>query len=133
MKKNDSNLEYNLMTRTEIISYMRKNPGVKVTHVSFDRTEYLYMKDDECIYDESDYLFENWDPLDRLHYGMRMRSGGLWEIGWSIYNENNDETSYTDLLNLCKDFGLNEKLERSDFYAFINYLVENDVIIKHKE
>ena len=75
------------MTRAEIISYMRRNPGVKVTHILFDKNEYLYMKDDECVYDEADNLFENWNPFDRMHYGMRMRSDGPWDTGWSIYNK----------------------------------------------
>lgn len=75
------------MTRAEIISYMRRNPGVKVTHELFANHEYLYMKDDECVYDESNELFENWNSFDRMHYGMRMRSGGIWENGWSIYTK----------------------------------------------
>lgn len=105
------------MTRADIISYMRKNPGIKVTHALFTEYEYLYMKDDECVYDESDYLFENWNPLDQAHCGMRMRTGEQWENGWSVYNEKND--IHTSIINVCKDFRLNEKLDREDYITYI--------------
>ena len=67
------------MTRDQVIEYMCDNRGVKVKHESFAAGEYIYMKDcDGNIYDESDYLFENW--IDN-HDGMRSRQGGIWEKG----------------------------------------------------
>ena len=34
------------------------------------------------IYDENDYLFEDWYSDGSI--GMRMRTGGSWEDGWSV-------------------------------------------------
>lgn len=73
------------MTRTEMIGFLRENPFVKVTHKLFMKDEYLYSKGDGCIYEEHDYLFEDWSS-ERSN-GMRMRSGGAWETGWSLYVE----------------------------------------------
>lgn len=73
------------MTRDQVIEYMCDNRGVKVKHESFAEDEYIYMKDcDGNIYDENGYLFEN--RVDN-HNGMRIRQGGVWEKGWSLYGE----------------------------------------------
>ena len=73
------------MTRTEMIGFARENPYVKITHYLFSKDEYIYSKGDGCIYEEHDYLFEDWSS-ERSN-GMRMRSGGAWETGWSLYEE----------------------------------------------
>ena len=75
------------MTRDEILSYMHSHPGVKVTHLSFAKHEYLYMKANGYVYDESDYLFEDWDS-NYKNCGMRVRTTGYWESSWSLYDEN---------------------------------------------
>lgn len=73
-----------MMTRTEMIGFARENPLVKITHHLFLRDEYIY--GDGCnIYEEHGYLFEDFSS-DR-HNGIRMRSGGAWETGWSLYEE----------------------------------------------
>ena len=73
------------MTRTEMIGYIRENPLVKVTHILFMKDEYLYSKGDGKVYEEHGYLFE--DFVTEMHNGLRMRSGGAWENGWTLYQE----------------------------------------------
>jgi hypothetical protein len=34
------------------------------------------------VYDENGYVFETW--IGTFHNGIRMRTGGLWETGWSV-------------------------------------------------
>lgn len=70
------------MTRDEIIKFMEENPNVRITHTSFDSDEYLYQKEDGNVYDEKGYLFEDW--YSNRSNGLRMRSGGNWEDGWSV-------------------------------------------------
>lgn len=73
-----------MMTRTEMIGFARENPLVKITHHLFMKGEYIY--GDGCnIYEEHGYLFE--DFTSPQHNGIRMRSGGAWETGWSLYEE----------------------------------------------
>ena len=73
------------MTRTEMIGFARENPLVKITHPLFSKDEYIYGKGDGKVYEEHDYLFE--DFTSERHNGLRMRSGGAWETGWSLYEE----------------------------------------------
>ena len=73
------------MTRTEMIGFTRENPLVKITHTLFSKGEYIYSNGDGNIYEEHDYLFE--DFTSERHNGLRMRSGGAWETGWSLYEE----------------------------------------------
>lgn len=72
------------MTRTEMIGFARENPFVKITHTLFGSDEYIYGNGGN-IYEEHNYLFEDW--TSERHDGIRMRSGGLWETGWSLYEE----------------------------------------------
>ena len=78
------------MNRTEMIAFIKANPYVKITHCLFDAREYIYLADDGCVYDENGYLFEDWDFCSAAHNGLRMRKGGLWENGWSLYSESSD-------------------------------------------
>ena len=73
------------MTRTEMIGFVREHPLTKVTHTLFSKDEYIYSKGDGCIYEEHGYLFEDW--ISERSNGIRMRSGDLWETGWSLYEE----------------------------------------------
>ena len=73
------------MTRDEAIAFMKEHPGAKVTHTSFAEYEYLYADESGFIYDENDYLFEDWKTIG-FHDGLRYRSGPGWEKGWSISN-----------------------------------------------
>lgn len=69
------------MTKSEIITYMKAHPGVKVTHWLFDKDEYLYGDSSGKIYTEEGYLFEDGSLA---HNGMQLRTGNMWEEGWSI-------------------------------------------------
>lgn len=74
------------MTREEMIEVLTKTPNQKVAHWLFSKDEYLYKKEnDNRIWDENDYLFEDWEStgLGR-HDGVRSRIGGNWETGWKI-------------------------------------------------
>lgn len=71
------------MTREEMIEFIKANPGVKITHELFDDYEYIYLGEDGNVYDENDYLFEDWHSP--MHNGIRLRIGGNWEYGWSVY------------------------------------------------
>ena len=73
------------MTRTEMIGFIRENPFVKVKHKLFMEGECLYSNGDGNVYEEHGYLFE--DFTSPQHNGIRMRSGGSWETGWSLYEE----------------------------------------------
>lgn len=71
------------MDRDTMIKFMEENLGVKITHELFGNDEFIYQKDNGCVYDENGYLFEDWysSGLGR-HDGIRMRKGGNWEDGW---------------------------------------------------
>lgn len=77
------------MTRSEMINFLKENPYVKVTHSLFGSDEYIYSKEDGKVYEENGYLFEDWHSL--YHDGLRMRTGGEWEDGWSLFDENNTD------------------------------------------
>lgn len=68
------------MTRDEMIEFIKENPYVHITHSLFSDDEYIYSSTDGIVYDENRYVFENGDKVD----GIRMRTGGMWETGWSI-------------------------------------------------
>ena len=70
------------MTREVMIVFMEENPNVKITHTLFGSEEYIYQKEDGDVYDENGYLFDDWYS-DRNN-GVRMRTGGNWEDGWSV-------------------------------------------------
>ena len=74
------------MNKVEIIDIVRENPGVKIRHISFGSDEYLYSKEDGNLYDENNYLFEDYHSYKR-NDGMRIRQGDYWINGWSIIFE----------------------------------------------
>ena len=71
------------MDKLKMINTLKSNPGVKITHILFDKSEYIYMGNDGNVYDENGYLFEDWTSIGRCD-GIRCRTGGYWENGWSI-------------------------------------------------
>ena len=73
-----------LMTREEAINYAIKHPSSKITHTSFAKDEYIYVKNGNQFYDENDRLFEDWDYWDKAHNGLRLRTGVEWNDGWFI-------------------------------------------------
>ena len=75
------------MTRTEMIEFIKENHYVHITHPLFDDSEYIYSADDGNVYEEHGYLFENWDNITDMwsgFNGIRMRTGGSWEIDWHL-------------------------------------------------
>lgn len=89
MKKKNFIDASNNMTRDEAISFMKENPGAKVTHATFAEYEYLYADESGFIYDENDYLFEDW-LAGSYRSGLRARVGSSWEAGWSPLDCTND-------------------------------------------
>ena len=78
-----NNLEFpNNASRTEMIRFIKNNPGEKITHTLFDASEYIYLAADGNVYDENGYLFEDWFGY---HDGIRMRTGEYWESGWKRF------------------------------------------------
>ena len=75
------------MTRSEMIDTLKNYPHLPITHYLFDDNEYIFSNIDGIVYDESGYIFENWSGVN----GIRLRSGGMWEDGWSIKTEMLDE------------------------------------------
>ena len=75
------------MTKNEMIKFIKENPYIYITHVLFNKYEYIYSDTDGIIRDESGYVFENWaDPTNKWVgcNGIRMRTDSVWETGWSI-------------------------------------------------
>lgn len=70
------------MTREAMIEFMEENPNVKITHSLFGSEEYIYQKENGNVYDENNYLFDDW--YSDTNNGVRMRTGGNWEDGWSV-------------------------------------------------
>jgi len=63
------------MTRSE--AYVAMENGNKIAHYYFASDEYLFINlEDGLIHDEKGYYFEE---------GWRIRDGGVWLTGWSIY------------------------------------------------
>lgn len=79
------------MNYKEMVRFIKKNPGVKVTHRLFASDEYVY-SDGNKVFDEKQHLFEDWDSP--LFCGLRMRSQGAWAIGWSVYETTNRQNYY---------------------------------------
>mgnify|MGYP003295212763 FL=1 len=72
------------MSNQEAIKVMLDNPYKKITHTLFAPDEYIYSKGDGVIYDENGYVFEDWHSHCN---GMRIRTEGYWQEGWSIKND----------------------------------------------
>lgn len=73
------------MTRDQMMDFIMKNPNKKISHRLFGHDEFIISKGDGRIYDENNYLFEDF----RTHRanGLRLRVGGLWDSGWYIKEE----------------------------------------------
>lgn len=82
----DFDLRGDLMTRTEMIEFIKKNPNIPITHSLFADDEFIMSTESGNVYDESGYLFEDWYSPDGCNgwNGIRMRKGGAWENGWTI-------------------------------------------------
>ena len=75
------------MTRNEMISFIKENHNVHITHPLFANDEYIYSDSNGIIRDESGLVFENWDSATNDWSGIngiRMRTGGRWENDWYI-------------------------------------------------
>ncbi len=70
------------MTRDQMMDFIMKNPNKKISHKLFSNDEYILSKGDGRIYDENDYLFE--DFTTPRHNGLRSRYGGLWDYDWYV-------------------------------------------------
>ena len=92
IKKNETKPDANkVMTRDEMIAFIKGNPNVKIKHEYFSPDEYIYSKENGEVYTEEGYLFEDWYSSEFTgHNGIRMRKGDGWETGWSLYKENED-------------------------------------------
>lgn len=72
------------LTRTEMIELIKTHQYLAFRHELFDSDEYIY-SDGVCVRDENNYVFEDWDSEGTgQHNGIRMRTGGNWETGWSV-------------------------------------------------
>lgn len=81
-----------MMTRNEMVEFIKNNPHVKITHTYFSSEEYIYSDSSGKVYTEEGYLFEDWHSNEYLgHNGIRMRKGEGWENGWSLYKGMNME------------------------------------------
>ena len=138
------------MTRAEIIEYMRKNPYSKIKHMLFDPDEYLYMVDSGNVRCEKEYLFEDW--YSYAHNGMRLRSGGEWEKGWTIVGEKHPKPTKSntsaDITNASTTVGktitfsfelntkhmrhLKDKSRYNHNYYQLNFDAYGDLIIHEK-
>lgn len=78
-----------MMTRNEMIEFIKENPYVHISHPLFMEYEYIYSGSDEIIYDEYGYIFEDWYSSNdiRGRNGIRERIGNQWENGWYIKND----------------------------------------------
>lgn len=63
------------MTRDRAIELMKQ--GYKITHTSFTPDEYIEYQNGNFI-EENGYNFNS---------GIRIRKGGNWDTGWSIYED----------------------------------------------
>lgn len=119
------------MKRDEMINFIKEHPNVKITHVLFDKDEYIYSKNGGNVYDENDYLFEDWSSYGpSSHNGIRMRDKGIWEDVWKIksmtkkeyYVIQNDDDKFFKVDNLSggypcfvDDFEFCEKYNSREF------------------
>lgn len=73
-----------IMSKKQMIDFIRANPNIKVTHILFTANEYIYYSNGK-VFDENGYIFDDFQT--DLYDGLRTRCGGVWESGWSIYYE----------------------------------------------
>ena len=77
------------MTRDEMIKFIIENPYVHISHTLFDPHEFIYSGNDGIIYDESGYVFENWESVSNKWAGVngiRLRDDAVWQNGWYVVN-----------------------------------------------
>lgn len=74
------------MTRDEMISFIKENPNIRISHYLFSPDEYIFALENENVYDDAGYLFEDWYSPNNItgYNGIRERIGGQWENGWYI-------------------------------------------------
>ena len=74
------------MTRDQMIALIQNNHNVHITHTLFSDNEYIFSAENGNVYDENGYLFEDWYSPNNVTgwNGIRERTGGRWEDGWSI-------------------------------------------------
>lgn len=70
------------MTKSDIIAFLQQHPYVKITHNLFTKNEYIYSREDGCVYDENDRLFEDWHSV--FYCGLRLRTADEWNRGWTL-------------------------------------------------
>ena len=75
------------ISRAEMLAALTSRPNVKISHRLFAPDEYLYLGVDGNVYDENDYLFDDFETPAIC--GLRMRTGDTWEHGWYIKETNN--------------------------------------------
>lgn len=76
------------MDRSTMIVFIQENPNVKIRHPLFSNDEYIYQKEDGKVYDENEYLFEDWYSEEKgQHNGIRMRTGVNWDDGWEVISD----------------------------------------------
>lgn len=119
------------MTQRQAKQYMLRNPHCHVGHVNFQLFEYLYAKEDGCIYDEVGNLFEDFKTNE--HNGLRVRCGYPWLTGWYIITgpeyveEENDNV--TPLHKLLLEWGVDNFMSEEYVDHLVAYLVSNRVKI----
>lgn len=74
------------MSRTEMITFIKENPNVHISHPLFTQDEYIFSAENGNVYDENGNLFEDWySPNNCTGWnGIRMRTGGKWEDDWYV-------------------------------------------------
>lgn len=83
-KKNPTKIVH-FESKQQMINFIMTHPHVKVKHMNFDSSEYIYSKPNGNVYDEIGYLFEDWESEGPgQHNGIRMRD---WETGWYYIEE----------------------------------------------
>ena len=68
------------MTRKACIGLIDILIKMRFKHILFDENEFIYCDLDGKIYDEDNYVFEDW--TSSFNDGLRIRKGDQWEDGW---------------------------------------------------
>lgn len=71
------------MTRSEMITFIKANPFIPITHLLFDDSEYIYADEQGNVWDENGNLFEDW-YTPYMHDGIRLRDKDWWLSEWEI-------------------------------------------------
>lgn len=117
------------MTQRQAKNYMLRNPHCHVGHNNFASYEYLYAKEDGCIYDEVGNLFEDFKTPE--HNGLRMRCGYPWLNGWYVITGSEYiEEEVEDLSPLHKlflEWGVDKFMPEDHVVHLVAYLMSNGV------